>query len=105
MNCKNSKNSTPLTYEGAFITLQNIAVIFLILVYGGKSGVSGVLMTLALGGLGAALLQESLVSDSLLLTLQWSTVFMGIASKIPQVILTTSFYVMYLWNLSNVSIN
>jgi hypothetical protein len=71
--------------EGAFILLQNLFIIWLMLGYQGSSGVLIAGLFGALGAMGYSLLTEDLVSSSLLLSLQWGTVFLGILSKLPQV--------------------
>eukprot|EP00842_Homolaphlyctis_polyrhiza_P005366 jgi/Hompol1/5830/HPOL_002380-RA len=70
--------------EGVLINLQNAVLLVLILVYNNQSAA-----LLSLGGflylLYILLSDAEIVSMALLTSLQWGTIFLGIASKLPQI--------------------
>ncbi|KAJ3306349.1 hypothetical protein HDV03_005316 [Kappamyces sp. JEL0829] len=69
--------------EGAFIVIQNVVIMMMILGYSGRSTTSTALLA-GLLSIVYTLLNPSQVSDSLLDSLQVGTIFIGILSKLPQ---------------------
>ncbi|KAL2912933.1 hypothetical protein HK105_207604 [Polyrhizophydium stewartii] len=70
--------------ENVFVSVQNLAIMFLILVYRGRYGAL-VSRGIAIGLFGAALFSERVVSMGMLETLQWGTIFLVVPSKVPQI--------------------
>ncbi|KAI8588169.1 hypothetical protein BDZ88DRAFT_397678 [Geranomyces variabilis] len=82
----NYRSGNPFSTYGemGFITLQNLIILFLILTYSKRVG--GLLAFLvAFGASSISLFNPELVSADLLRTLQWATVLIGVASKLPQI--------------------
>ncbi|KAH6575787.1 hypothetical protein BASA50_000730 [Batrachochytrium salamandrivorans] len=82
----NYRLSNPFsTYgEGVFVNMQNIIILFLILGYRGEYSAM-VVRGVVCGVLSACLFSDRLVPLRLLTTLQWSTIFLVIPSKVPQI--------------------
>ncbi|KAJ3159979.1 hypothetical protein HDU86_001244 [Geranomyces michiganensis] len=82
----NYRSGNPFSTYGemGFITCQNLIILFLILTY--SKNVFGLLAFLvAFGASSIALFNPDLVSADHLRTLQWATVLIGVASKLPQI--------------------
>ncbi|KAJ3037792.1 hypothetical protein HDV00_001293 [Rhizophlyctis rosea] len=82
----NWRGGNPFSTYGelAFIYVQNILITLLILSYS-KRYLGLILLALSLGAFSYALVTPSLISTNLLTTLQMSTIFLSIGSKLPQV--------------------
>jgi uncharacterized protein with PQ loop repeat len=70
--------------EGAFIFVQNIVIMLLITLYN-RNTVGSLLVLLGFYVIGYSLRSQDIVSQALLNTLQISTIFIGISSKLPQI--------------------
>ncbi|KAJ3023200.1 hypothetical protein HKX48_003978 [Thoreauomyces humboldtii] len=82
----NYRSGNPFSTFGemGFITLQNIAILFLILSY--AKSLPGLVLFLTVYSIAAfSLFTPSIISPDLLRTLQWATVLIGVASKVPQI--------------------
>lgn len=71
--------------EGAFLLFQNTIIIILILGYS-KKYLSLFTIIAAHLALGLALYDQNLISMDLLVQLQFSSIFVGIASRLPQIL-------------------
>ncbi|TPX71791.1 hypothetical protein SpCBS45565_g00956 [Spizellomyces sp. 'palustris'] len=82
----NARSGNPFSTYGemGFITVQNVVILFLILAYG-KNILGLVSFLVVFAATSIALFDPSMVSVDLLTTLQWSTVLIGVASKLPQI--------------------
>ncbi|KAJ3412995.1 hypothetical protein HDV05_008646 [Chytridiales sp. JEL 0842] len=83
----NFRSGNPFsTYgETAFITAQNVIIMMLILSYSKSYAMLLVILAAVAGG-AYSLISPEIVNESLLSTLQWSTIFIGAASKVPQIV-------------------
>ncbi|TPX60592.1 hypothetical protein PhCBS80983_g01759 [Powellomyces hirtus] len=82
----NFRSGNPFSTYGemGFITLQNVAILFLILSY--SKNLSGLLAFLVVYvATSVSLFNPDIVSTDLLRNLQWATVLIGVASKLPQI--------------------
>ncbi|KAJ3143854.1 hypothetical protein HK101_003008 [Irineochytrium annulatum] len=70
--------------ETAFITIQNVIISLLILVYN-KSYLGMLLFLVNFSGVLYALFTETIVTHEILLTLQWLSIVAGTVSKVPQI--------------------
>ena len=70
--------------EGAFVTLQNAVVMLLILRYTNKTGLLVVGAPLY-AALAVGLFWDQATSMQTLALLQWGTILLGVASKLPQI--------------------
>jgi len=82
----NVRQANPFsTYgEGVFITIQNVIILALILYYGG-SKLGLVIFLLGYSALAWSLFDVAIISKDLLLFLQGTTIFIGVASRLPQI--------------------
>ncbi|KAI9207936.1 putative monosaccharide-P-dolichol utilization protein [Polychytrium aggregatum] len=71
--------------ESAFIAVSNFFILILILTYSKQFGGLG-LFVLGSAALTYSLYEQSVITNEILKTLQWGTIFITVASKLPQVI-------------------
>ncbi|KAI9002313.1 hypothetical protein BC832DRAFT_114217 [Gaertneriomyces semiglobifer] len=70
--------------EMGFITMQDVFILFLILGYS-KNVVGMCILAIAYSAFAYALATPEILDHQMLVTLQWSTVLLGIFSKLPQI--------------------
>jgi hypothetical protein len=71
--------------ETAFITIQNTIILLLIMIYH-RNSLGAILVILGLFSFGSALLNPMIISPTFISTLQFGTIFIGISSKMPQIL-------------------